>query len=109
MFDTIICTDVFEHVQNEKLLANELERILKPEGQILFAVPWEQDLSIYDSEEYITKYKKFKYVHLRSVDFAVIQDCFPQFEIVCSTLITVGMKHMKLKPYPIRFMQLLRK
>lgn len=106
--DTVICTDVFEHVQNENAMASELERILKPGGKLFLATPWEQDLSVYETEEYLTKYKKYEYVHLRSIDDTVIQNCFPAFEMLSSTLITIGMKHMTIKPYSIRFMQLVK-
>ena len=85
-------------------MASELIRILKPTGNLLLACPWEQDLSVYKSEEYIKKYKKYKYVHLRSVDHEVINSCFSELHLLSSTLVEIGMKQMKIKPYPIRFM-----
>lgn len=39
-FDTIICTDVFEHIYNPELLFNELGRVLKPSGKLILAVPF---------------------------------------------------------------------
>lgn len=104
--DCVVCTDVFEHVMDETALARGLTRILKPGGQLLLATPWEQDLSVYETEEYKTKYAKYKYVHLRSVDDAMIARSFPDFEMVAATTVGIGMKHMTLKPYPIRFMHM---
>jgi ubiquinone/menaquinone biosynthesis C-methylase UbiE len=104
--DCVVCTDVFEHVTDEMALARSLTRILKPGGQLLLATPWEQDLSVYETKEYKTKYAKYKYVHLRSVDAPMIERSFPAFEMVAATTIGIGMKHMTLKPYPIRFMQM---
>ncbi|MFT5130556.1 MAG: 2-polyprenyl-3-methyl-5-hydroxy-6-metoxy-1,4-benzoquinol methylase, partial [Rhodothermales bacterium] len=60
--DYVICTDVFEHVLNELDLACELTRLIKPDGTLLLATPWGQDLSVYETEEYKTKYAKYKYV-----------------------------------------------
>ena len=38
-FDSIVCTEVFEHVQNDSLLASELFRVLKPGGHLMVTVP----------------------------------------------------------------------
>ena len=107
--DTIICTDVFEHVENEMNLVGEISRLLPVGGQLLLATPWEQDLSVYETEEYITKYKKYDFVHLRSVNDDLIKKCFPNFSMNSSTIINIGMKHMKLKPYPLKFMNMEKK
>lgn len=104
--DCVVCTDVFEHVQDEMALSRGLERIVKPGGQLLLATPWQQDLSVYETAEYKAKYAKYKFVHLRSVDDAMIARSFPGFDMVSSTVVTIGMKHMTLKPYPIRFMNM---
>ena len=104
-FDAVICTDIFEHVQNEKALVSEVSRILKPGGTLLFACPWEQDLSVYDMPEYKAMFKQYKYLHLRSVNQEMINDCFSEFKVVASTQITVAMSSMLFKPYAIRFFQ----
>lgn len=108
-FDIVICTDVFEHVENAKVLSIELYRILKPGGMFLFACPWEQDISIYESKEYKEKFQKYNFTpHLRSVDQQTIETHFNGFKIVSSTMITVAMKSMVLKPYPIKFIQFVK-
>jgi len=39
-FDTILLTDVLEHISNPRLLWNEMSRVLKPGGKIVCAVPF---------------------------------------------------------------------
>lgn len=39
-FDTILCTQVLEHVPNPFLAANELHRVLKPGGRLIVTVPF---------------------------------------------------------------------
>ena len=86
-FDVVVCTDIFEHVQDEKALVKEVSRILKPGGMLLFACPWEQDLSVYDLPEYKAKFKQYKYVHLRSVNEFIIDENFSSFEKISSCLL----------------------
>lgn len=39
-FDTILITDVLEHIQNPNLLWGEMSRLLKPNGKIIVGVPF---------------------------------------------------------------------
>lgn len=39
-FDTIICTDVLEHIHNPELLYQELARVLNQKGRLVLAVPF---------------------------------------------------------------------
>lgn len=107
--DTIICTDVIEHVLDATLLAREIDRLLSPGGQLLLAFPFEQDLSVYDLPEYKARFGKYKFVHLRSLSDDTIRDLFPGFEVKYSRLITEGMPLMVFKPYAIKFVQIVRK
>lgn len=107
--DVVICIDVIEHVKNVEALASEIRRILKPNGTLILACPWEQDLSVYDTEEYKKKYQKYKYTHLRSIDQETIERNFSDFEIVAWTMVRIGEKLMTIKPYPVRFMKLVSK
>lgn len=102
-FDLAISTDIFEHVQDEKLFVKELSRIIRSGGLLLFACPWEQDLSVYDLKEYKEKFVDYKYKHLRSVNDEVIKDNFSDFEIISSTSIVSHMKKMLFKPYSVKF------
>jgi SAM-dependent methyltransferase len=106
--DTIICTDVLEHVLDAKPLAEEIARLLRRGGQALVAFPFEQDLSVYELPEYRRRYGKYKYVHLRSIDDALIDSLFPDLERRFEHLITEGMPLMEFKPFPIKFIQLVK-
>lgn len=39
-FDTVLCTDVLEHIYRPELLFSEMTRILKPDGNLILAVPF---------------------------------------------------------------------
>ena len=39
-FDTVICTDVLEHIYRPELLFSEMTRVLKPNGHLILAVPF---------------------------------------------------------------------
>jgi SAM-dependent methyltransferase len=107
-FDTVICTDVIEHVQDVKPLRDRIVDALRPGGRALLAFPFEQDLGVYDLPAYKAKYGKYKYVHLRSIDDRFICRTFPDCEVVFEHLITEGMASMEFKPYPIKFVELRR-
>lgn len=106
IMDTVIATDVLEHVQEADAFAREIKRLVKPDGKIILAFPYEQDLSVYDNEQYKKKYGKYKYMHLRSVTDKLISELFPDYTVTFSRLITEGMKLMEFKPYPIKLMEL---
>jgi SAM-dependent methyltransferase len=106
VFDTVVCTDVLEHVQDVKPVRDRIVRALRPGGRALLAFPFEQDLSVYDLPAYRARFGKYKYVHLRSIDDAFIDRTFPELERVFEHLITEGMAAMEFKPYPIKFVDL---
>jgi SAM-dependent methyltransferase len=107
--DTVICTDVLEHVLDAQALADEIARLLPPGGTALLAFPFEQDLSVYELPEYRRKYGKYRFVHLRSIDDAAVARLFPGFELRFERLITEGMPSMEFKPFPIKFVELVRR
>lgn len=49
-FDSIICTEVLEHVPNTKEIMRELYRVLKPGGRAIFTIPfvWNEHEIPYD-------------------------------------------------------------
>jgi len=49
-FDSILCTQVMEHVYDHKTMINEIFRVLKPGGHIVLTVPfaWELHEEPYD-------------------------------------------------------------
>ena len=107
--DTIICTDLLEHVIFPEAVAGEFNCLVKSCGNILLAFPYKQDLSVYDLPEYKKEQKQYKYVHLRSIDDEFIAKLFPKFKVKFEQLIEDGMAEMKYKPYPIKFLELVRK
>jgi len=107
-FDVVLCLDVLEHVRDVERLAFELNRVLRIGGMLLLACPWKQDLSVYDSDEYKKNYKQYRYKHLRSIDYKMIEDLFPRFNLEAYTFITVQSEFHTIKPYSIRFMKLVK-
>jgi len=51
-FDTIICSDVLEHIKDDKIAFSQLARILKPRGRLLLTIPS-------NSENNKNTYRKF--------------------------------------------------
>jgi len=83
--DVVVCSDVLEHVLVPKKMASEITRILRHNGMLLLAVPWEQDLSAYDDPRYE---KRYEFVHLRSIGDPDIFTWFPNYRIQSWTDIT---------------------
>ncbi len=51
-FDKIICSDVLEHIKEDGKVINELSRVLKKGGEILFTIPLFNNHNIMTMEEY---------------------------------------------------------
>lgn len=49
-YDVIICSNVLEHVQDDRKALRELKRILKPDGKVVFLVPVVLDRDEIDEE-----------------------------------------------------------
>jgi SAM-dependent methyltransferase len=62
-FDTIIISDVLEHIANPELVWREMARILKPKGKILLSVPF-----LYRIHE--APYDYFRYTEFALKNFA---------------------------------------
>ena len=107
-FDIAICTDIFEHVLNPEKLISECYRILSYGGLLLFASPWKQDLSVYETEEYKRNFKQYKYKHLRSVNEDTISSYFAKFWKISEIEIEVTKRFHKIKPYSIKFLQFMK-
>jgi SAM-dependent methyltransferase len=61
-FDSILCNQVLEHVFNPEHFLNEIQRVLKPGGQILLTVPfvWDEHEQPWD----YARYSSFALKHL---------------------------------------------
>lgn len=62
-FDTIYALDVLEHIQNDSKIIQDMERILKPQGKILFVVPAHQ-LLYSDFDRKIGHYRRYEKIDL---------------------------------------------
>jgi len=102
MADVVVCSDVLEHVLDPKEMASEITRVLRPHGDLLLAVPWEQDLSAYDDPRYE---KRYEFVHLRSIGGLDIYTWFPNYRIRNWTDIT-NQCPGQWSPYNIKYMHL---
>lgn len=54
MFDSILCTEVFEHIPNLNDIVKELYRVLRPQGKILISVPF-----VWNEHEIPNDYQRF--------------------------------------------------
>ncbi len=59
-FDSILCTEVFEHIPNLDHIVKELHRVLKPQGKILISVPF-----IWNEHEIPNDYQRLSRFGLR--------------------------------------------
>jgi SAM-dependent methyltransferase len=80
-FDTVIATDVLEHVLDLNAVVAEVMRVLRPGGIFVVRVPREEDLNQYLDASY-------RFLHLRKFDQATLRllltRIFP-FEILLET------------------------
>jgi len=71
-FDTITCTEVLEHVLYPNEVINEIHRVLKNRGCVLFSVPYMERLAAHHC-------RKYEFAHLRTFDekfFGTLSDMF---------------------------------
>ena len=63
LFDTVVATDVLEHVQDLYGVVEEMYRVLKVGGHLIVRVPYCENLQGYVANEY-----PYEYAHLRNFD-----------------------------------------
>jgi len=73
-FDTITCTEVLEHVLYPKKVVEEIYRVLKNRGFVLFSVPYRERLAA-------SSYNKYEFAHLRTFDEKLIETLSATFTI----------------------------
>jgi SAM-dependent methyltransferase len=64
IFDTIVCTDVLEHVLDLNYCTSQILRVLKPGGALIIRVPLNEFIEAY------LDYDAYDFVHLRRFDLA---------------------------------------
>ena len=62
-FDTVVCTDVLEHVLDLNVAVKQLFRVTKSGGKLIIRVPYRENLSLYLNPEY-----PYDLAHLRNFD-----------------------------------------
>jgi len=70
-FDVVICSDVFEHIKKDKKAVEEIYRVLKKGGKLIFTVPAFQYL--YSSHDFALK-------HYRRYNKLKLKELFSPFE-----------------------------
>jgi ubiquinone/menaquinone biosynthesis C-methylase UbiE len=63
LFDTVVCTDVLEHVLDLNAAVSQLFRVVKPGGYLVIRVPYRENLEPYLRPEY-----PYDMAHLRNFD-----------------------------------------
>lgn len=71
-FDTVICTEVLEHIENPFILMKEMSRILKKEGCLILSSGW---IALYHPEpkDYF-RFSKDGYLHLCEINNLEIKE-----------------------------------
>jgi len=77
VFDSIILSDIMEHVLLPDAVIAECSRILKQSGNLYLAIPWKEDLSSYKIYE-----GKYEFTHLRAFNDENIRDMTSQYFII---------------------------
>jgi len=108
-YGTIICTDVLEHVEDPYPVISRIFSLLDSGGVLLTAFPWEQDLSVYQSEAYKPFNKYGGPPHLRSIGYDFVREYFCEFDIRGERMVTSHMDEQALNPYPIKFMRMIKR
>jgi SAM-dependent methyltransferase len=70
-FDSVVCTDVLEHVIDLYSSCRTILNVLKPGGILIARVPYREDLS-----QYIAAENPYKFVHVRNFDEASLRILF---------------------------------
>lgn len=80
-FDTIICSEVLEHVQDIKKSVDEIYRVLKPEGLLFLSMPNKLGFDYIFLERYLNKHSKDNDPHTQFSPKR-IKSLFPKFKII---------------------------
>ena len=60
-FDTVVCMEVIEHVNNKEKVINEINRVLKPQGYLIITFPSDNYPFTYDPLNYILRNINIKF------------------------------------------------
>ena len=73
-FDTVVLSDVLEHIPNPELLFNEISRLLRPGGKLVMNVPFYYWLHEEPHDYYrYTKYALKRFAKLSKIELIVVE------------------------------------
>lgn len=72
-FDAVICSDVLEHIENDRAAANELTKIVAPGGKLIITAPTATELN--------AQYRE-NFGHYREYTVYGIEALFPGFKVI---------------------------
>jgi ubiquinone/menaquinone biosynthesis C-methylase UbiE len=99
-FDTVVCTDVLEHVVDPHVAITQLFRVLKVGGHLVIRVPFREDLELYLRPDY-----PYHMAHLRNFDEFSLRLLFEKVfsgEVV-EQMLGPYVEHLGYLKYPLRF------
>jgi SAM-dependent methyltransferase len=70
-FDTVLCTDVLEHVFDLTCCCKKILSVIKPGGTLIVRVPFREDL-----EQYVLPSCPYRFIHVRNFDEFSLQLLF---------------------------------
>jgi SAM-dependent methyltransferase len=96
-FDMVLCTEVFEHLENPEIALNEIYRVLKGGGKIVFSMPFNFQIHCapYDFQRW-TKYKLKKELDRLGCTDVVIHEMGSYFAVLYDTIYSLCKKKSKL-------------
>lgn len=99
-FDTVVCTDVLEHVLDLNLAISQIFRVIKPGGHLIIRVPYRENLESYLHPEY-----PYEMAHLRNFDEHNLRLLFEKVfkgEVI-DEILGPYVEHVGYLRYPIEF------
>jgi SAM-dependent methyltransferase len=89
-FDTIICSDVLEHLHRPAFAVSEMNRMLRPGGKVLLSVPFMYGLheQPFDFHRY-TRHTIVKWAEQNSMDVIELKEVGGAGDVLCNVLAKV--------------------
>jgi SAM-dependent methyltransferase len=109
-FDTILCTDVLEHIFNPVLLMSEITRLLKPKGKLILTIPFFYWLHEEPNDFFrYTKHSLENYCEMNRLNVISLEPYGGAWEIVMDIISKNIAKHRILSKIHLKLCKLLLK